>query len=66
MEEESNYEIVWEKEAMSLHKNPSYEVAQRSKTSSPPEIPRQIKSKHKMPACGWVCTISLVGFIIVI
>ena len=67
MEEESNYEIVEEKEATSFNKNPCYEVTQRFEieTSSAPENPRQVKSKHKMPACGWVCTISLVGFILV-
>ena len=67
MEERSNYEIVREKEATSFNKNPCYEVTQRFEieTSSTPENPRQVKSKHKIPACGWVCTISLVGFILV-
>ena len=50
---------------MSLNKNLCYEVAQRFETSSAPENPHQVKSKHQIPACGWVCTISLVGFILV-
>ena len=49
---------------MSLNKNPCYEVTQ-IETSSAPENPHQVKSKHQMPACGWVCTISLVGYILV-
>ena len=65
MEEESNYEMVGDEEAMSLNKNLCYEVAQRFETSSAPENPHQVKSKHQIPACGWVCTISLVGFILV-
>ena len=60
MEAESNYEIVGEKEATSLNKNPCYGVVLRSKIQA--ENSRQVKSKHKMPACG---TISLVGFILV-